>query len=247
MAYVTCFNRTQLCLCVCSQTRGQLIAKAWFATRPRGATRQQQDPHSCTRTESLSNQKGYLLKQTRPAQRKLVLPQRQTAFRQTPSTVITTLPTGEAVNPNPGGAGSWLPSSLCAFSFPFFNSNWAAFLSYDCAQTHLLPQCVFACCCRCVCLCVRMCAPSERLRVSVRLFSGWCVLHTLVNIIASPMVMWPHGLLWLAGGGARGIRDQRGGGLNHRQGGGRREGRLLWDVSQQWNSTRKQENIKTLQ
>lgn len=87
--------------------------------------------------------------------------------------------------------------------------------------------------CQCVCLCV--CA--RRLWVAARLplFSGRCVLHTLVNVTAPLTVMWPHGPLSLAGRGAGGV----GGGKDGRGEGSavsRVEGEERVDVSQQWNT-----------
>lgn len=120
---------------------------------------------------------------TRPEQRKLALPQRQTAFRQPPPTVISTLLTVEAVNPNTGGVCARLLSFSLRLYFSFFKSysltNGVAFLPYDYTQTHLLPQCVLACCCQCASVfafvCVR--AGSERLRVSLSFPGGVCYIH----------------------------------------------------------------------
>lgn len=212
-------------VCVCSQTQGQVIARAWFATRPRGETRRQPGSSRIhipadARNRWVTSKVTYQGKQ----RWRFALPQRQTAFRQTPPTVTTTRATVEAVNPKAGGVGSPLPSSLCAFTSPFFfYSNWVAFRSSDCAQTHLPhSECVseLLSLCQCVCLCVRarVRARCERLRVSGSFPGGVCYIHSQILLPHwwSCDCMWR--LLWLAGGGAGGAAregEQRRGGLKH--------------------------------
>lgn len=121
MANVTCFNpqAVMVCLCVFTDTRTTYCERLICNT-----SEGRDAAHSCTRTERQSNQKGYLLRQTRAEQRKLVLPQRQTAFRQTAPTVITTLPTMESVRSKPRRRRLSAPLFPLRLHFSFFsNSN----------------------------------------------------------------------------------------------------------------------------
>lgn len=173
-------THTQLCcFFVCSQTQGQqLIVRGRELDFPhvRGARRTAAGS-TFLHTQSIAEQP------TRPEQRKLALPQRQTAFRQPPPTVISTLLTVEAVNPNTGGVCARLLSFSLRLYFSFFKSysltNGVAFLPYGYTQTHLLPQCVLACCCQCasVFAFVCVCAGSERLRISLSFPGGVCYIH----------------------------------------------------------------------
>lgn len=109
----------------CSQTQGrQLIERGRELDFPhvrgarRGGSRSHIPAHAVNRcaTRKVTDQG----KRRQPEQRKLALPQRQTAFRQTPPTVITTLLTVGAVNPNTGPVRSpSAPLLPCTFISPF--------------------------------------------------------------------------------------------------------------------------------
>lgn len=97
----------------------------------------------------------------RPEQRKLALPQRQTAFRQPPPTVISTLLTVEAVNPNAGGVCARLLSFPLRLYFSFFlillTHKGSCFPSLRLrTDTPASSMCVsvLLSVCQCVCLCV---------------------------------------------------------------------------------------------